>query len=330
MPSTLRIALIGYGISGQLSHAYGILANDAFRIAAVCDLNPDNRERASNEHSCPVYTDYREMIAAEQLDIVSIVTRSDTHASIVCDCLAAGLHTVVTKPWALNEQEAEMMLSAEATSSGKIFPWVPMYWSPDYKAVSDLLAKKVIGKIFLIRRYHSDFRYRDDWQTETQFGGGYLLNWGMHIIQPVVGLAKSRVKRVFGQLQQTINPGDADDNFLAVLEFENGIRGIAEFTQSPHPFPGFVIQGTEGTIYTDAESVTVKKANPKQSGEVEVNSYPLEGKQFGDEAHLYRDIAADLLDGVAYPTPPQLALEGTKILDAVRKSHERGQTAEIE
>ena len=326
----LKAAIIGYGISGRLSHAYGLGSNPQFRIVSVADLDPKNRVRATNELNCSVYSDYKEMIASEKLDIVSVVTRSDTHKSIVCDCLNAGLHTVVTKPWALNENEAQAMMKAEAISGRKIFPWIPMYWSPDFEAVSKLLAENAIGEIFIIRRYHSDFRYRTDWQTESRFGGGYLLNWGMHIIQPVVGLAKSRVKRVFGQLQQTINPGDADDNFLAVLEFENGIRGIAEFTQSPHPFPGFVIQGAKGTISTDADSVTIKKADPQKPGEVETETYRLEGKQFGDEADLYRDIAATLLDGVAYPTPPQLALEGTRILDAVRKSHECGQTIEIE
>jgi predicted dehydrogenase len=144
-----------------------------------------------------------------------------------------------------------------------------------------------------------------------------------------MGLANSRVKRVFGQLQQTINPGDAEDNFLAVMEFENGIRGIAEFTESLSPLPGFLIQGTKGTITSDFKSVTVRKANPENPDKVEETVHPLSGKAFGDEANIYRDIAANLLDGKPYRTPPEVAFEGTRVIDAVRRSHETRQSVEI-
>ncbi|QXD25481.1 Gfo/Idh/MocA family oxidoreductase [Opitutia bacterium ISCC 51] len=325
----IKAAIIGYGISGRLSHAYGLSSDKRFEIVAVCDLATENRERAAKELNCKTYSDYHSMIREESLDIVSVVTRSDTHADIVCDCLKAGLHTVITKPWALNQEEARTMIAAQEASGKKIFPWIPMYWAPDYICIRGLLAENVIGDVFLIRRYYSDFRYRDDWQTEKRFGGGYLLNWGMHILQPIIGLAESKVKRVFGQLQQVINAGDADDNFLAVLEFENSVRGIAEFTESVHRFPSFIIQGKRGTIISDGETVTVKQANPNTPEEIETQEYPLTGKQFGDEAHIYEDIANHLLDGKPFQTPPELALEGTVVLDAVSQSHETRQTVEI-
>lgn len=330
MGQFLRAAIIGYGVSGRLSHAYGLSSNDTFKIVSVSDLNQENRDQATSELGCSVYENYTEMLSSEDLDIVSVVTRSDTHTSIACDCLKAGLHTVVTKPWVLDEREANILLAAQEASGRKIFPWIPMYWSPDYKCVSNLLSAGMIGDVFLIRRYYSDFRYRSDWQTEKRYGGGYLLNWGMHLVQPIIGLAKSPVKRVFGQLQQTINPGDAEDNFLAVLEFENGIRGVAEFTESLHSFPSFVIQGTRGTIVAETDSVAVKSADPNNPKEVETKIYPLVGKQFGDEADLYRDIAANLLEDQPYPTPTEVALEGTRVLDAIRRSHELRQVVEMD
>lgn len=329
MSPQIRAAIIGYGISGRLSHAYGLSSDPRFKISAVCDLDEANRKRAAKELGCKTYSDYHEMMVKEELDIVSVVTRSDTHADIVCDCLKSGLHTIVTKPWALNQQEAQRMIAAQKTSGKKIFPWIPVYWSPDYNCIKNLLSQNAVGDVFLIRRYYSDFKYRNDWQTEKRYGGGYLLNWGMHILQPVIGLANSKTIRVFGQLQQTINPGDADDNFMAVLEFENGVRGIAEFTESIHSFPAFIIQGTKGTILSDGESVTLKTADPSKPDDVESQSFKLEGKQFGDEADIYHDIAENLLNDLPFRTPPELALEGTVILDAVSHSHEIRQTVEI-
>ena len=316
-------------MSGRLSHAYGISSNKEFEITAVCDLSEENRNRAQSEHNCAVYADYNEMLATEKLDLASVVTRSDTHCSIVCDCLEAGLHCVVTKPWALNEKEALTMMEAEEATGCRLFPWIPMYWSPDYTAIQQLLREKAIGEVFLIRRSYSDFRYRTDWQTERQYGGGYLLNWGMHLVQPVVGLANAPVKRVFGQLQQAINPGDADDNFIAMLEFANGIRGVAEFTQSAHPFPGFIIQGTQGTIMTDMENITVTRGDPRHPEALETSVEPLNGKVFGDEADIYRDIASSLLKGTSFRTSPALALQGTRLIEAVQRSHDQRKVVEL-
>ncbi|MFP4283856.1 MAG: Gfo/Idh/MocA family protein [Opitutales bacterium] len=321
-PPPLRTAIIGYGESGRLSHAYGLQANPAFEIVAACDFSPDNRERAAHELDCPVYPDHRAMLEAEALDLVSVVTRSDTHAAIVCDCLEAGAHAVVTKPWALDQNEAEAMMRTEAATGRRIFPWIPMYWSPDFRALQGLLAEDAIGEVFLIRRYYSDFRRREDWQTERRFGGGYLLNWGMHIIQPVLALAGSPPRRVYGQLQQAINPGDAEDNFMAVVEFENGVRGVAEFTESLFPLPAFLLQGTRGTILVENEHITVRTQDPSDASTAQTRVIRLEGKQFGDEAEIYRDIGRSLREDGPFLTPSRLAWEGTRVLDAVRRSHE--------
>ncbi len=318
----IKTAIIGYGQSGKLSHAYGIQASNSFKIVAACDTHPENRKHAAKDLNCPVYENYSEMLEKEDLDLVAIVTRSDTHATIACDCLKSGVHIVVTKPWARNEQEAQTMISAQQQFKRKIFPWIPAYWSPDFQCIRQLLEEKPIGEVFQIRRYVSDFRYRNDWQTESRYGGGYLLNWGMHIIQPVLGLVPSKVIRVFGQMQQVINPGDVEDNFMTFLEFENGVLGVAEFTQSAHPFPGFVIQGTRGTLVSDSKEVTVYRGDPARPSEMEKQTYPLEGKIYGDEKDIYADIAEDLGGKRPFLTPPSLALEGTRVLDAVRRSHQ--------
>jgi predicted dehydrogenase len=318
----LRAAIIGYGVSGRLSHAYGLQANPEFRIVAACDADAANRAQAERDLGCPVYSTHQELLEAEQLDLASVVTRSDTHAAIACDCLRAGVHTVVTKPWALNEAEAQAMLAAQRESGRQLFPWIPMYWSPDYRLISSLLDQNVIGEVFLIRRHCTDFRRRHDWQTELRYGGGYLLNWGMHIVQPVIALARSPLRRVYGQLLQTINPGDAEDNFLAVMEFANGIRGIAEFTESLFPLPSFLVQGTRGTILADARSVTVATKDPGDPEPATEQIHPLTGKQYGDEADIYRDIAASLLHGAPFPVTPAFALQGTRALAAIRRSHE--------
>jgi len=323
-PAPLRTAIIGYGISGRLSHAEILQAHPRFHIAAICDTAAPLREAAQAAHHCAVYAELETMLATETLDLVSIVTRSDTHCPLACQCLRAGVPTIVTKPWALHAGEAREMMALSETTGTRLFPWIPMYWSSEFRQIQQLLADERVGKVFCLRRSYTDFRRRDDWQTQTRFGGGYLLNWGMHLVQPILALAGQTPERIFGQLRQTINGGDADDNFLAVLEFPDEVRGIIEFTESLVPMPSFVIQGTQGTIVAENNTVRLITQDPEDPDTRAETTYPLDGKPFGDEAAIYTDIARALQEGEHFPVTPEMALLGTRVLDAIRASHETG------
>jgi predicted dehydrogenase len=84
-------------------------------------------------------------------------------------------------------------------------------------AILGYLAANAIGRVFMIRRVQASFATRCDWQTERRYGGGYLLNWGPHIVDPPIVLMNRRVVSVFGRFGRIINPGDVEDAFLAVL-----------------------------------------------------------------------------------------------------------------
>ncbi len=326
----IKAAIIGYGESGKLSHAYGLQANPEFEIVAICDLSRERRDQAQSEIGCDTFANHQELLkASPELDLACIVTRSDTHCEIACDFLRAKIPCVITKPWVLNQSEARGILEASEKNQTRIFPWFPMYWSPEYTLIRKLIDEKAIGDVFMLRRHVTQFRLRYDWQTEMKFGGGYLLNWGPHIVQPILGLIDSPVKSVFGKLQQVINPGDADDNFYALLEFENGTIGIAEYTQAEEGLPSFMIQGNRGMLRSDGERVTIIKKDPSTDDEPLLEKIPIDGKRFGDEAHIYRDIAACFKNGDSYRVSPQTAYRGTIILDAIRESHLSNQKVDI-
>lgn len=322
MPSPIRTAIIGYGESGRLSHAYGIQANAEFTVSAVCDISEENRQRATTDLKCPVYADLPHLLDSEDLDLVSIITRSDTHADLACQCLERGLHVLVTKPWALNAGEATQMIRTARQNDRKIFPWIPVQWAPDFRLARQLIKDNRIGDVFVIRRYLSDFRLRNDWQTLQRFGGGYLLNWGMHVIPPILALANSPLTHLYADLMQVMTPGDTEDHFSIHMKFENGKRGIAEFSKALLPLPALFIQGKQGTISADADSLTL--CYKDQNGETLTEQFKLEGKRFGDEAEIYADIAKTLLRGAPFPVSCREALAGTIAMDCARESHLSG------
>ncbi len=114
----IRTAIIGYGRNGSTMHAGPIERNPAFEMVAVCDIDGERRNQAAARFHCPVYEDYRDMLRREALDLAVIVTRNDQHAAMTCDCLGAGLDVLVTKPWAVDSDEARRMI-ATAQESGR-------------------------------------------------------------------------------------------------------------------------------------------------------------------------------------------------------------------
>jgi len=326
----IRAAIIGYGGSGKLSHADILSQLPEFEIRAVCDLSEEQRAKAKKDIGCDVYSNVEELLAhSSDLDMAIVVTRTDTHCQIVQDCLNAGLHTVVTKPWAMNRKEADLMLEAQERSGKTIFPWMPMSWSPEFTRIKELIGAGAIGEVFLVRRHITHFWERSDWQTQTKYGGGYLLNWGMHIVQPILDLVPSPAIRVFGQMQQTVNPGDAEDNFLSIIEFQNGTRGIAEFTQGIEGLPSFMAQGTRGMLHSDGESLTLLSKDPAADEPAVRTNFPITGKIFGDELDIYKDIAISIQSETPMRANTRHSFYGTLVLDAIRESHQSRQTVDI-
>jgi scyllo-inositol 2-dehydrogenase (NADP+) len=331
---TIRTAILGYGRSGSTMHAGPIEKNDAFTMSAVCDIDPERRKQAEQRFGCKTYADYHEMLDKEQLDLVCVITRSDQHSAMACDCLAAGVNVLVTKPWATNAAEAEQMISSAKASGAKLLPWLPARWGSDLLRLRELVSEGAIGKVFMVRRAVSSFGTRTDWQTERRRGGGYLLNWGPHIVDPPLLLSGSPVASVYGQMRQTINPGDVEDVFLAVMTLADGTIVQAEFTISVEEMPGWIVQGTSGTIIVRGNKLTLHRsalaqaADPTQfesmqSKEDATTEETIGGALYGDENEIYALIAAAIRDEQPYPVRPEDAAQLTRVLDAIRASSEQ-------
>ena len=330
---SIRTAILGYGRNGSTMHAGGVANNDAFDMAAVCDIDPEQRAQASERFGCPVYEDYHAMLEREALDLVCIVTRSDQHCRMTCDCLAAGVHVLVTKPWAVNEAEARRMAAAQEASGKLLLPWLPARWGCDFQRLRALVAERVIGRLLIVRRTVCSFGTRCDWQTERRYGGGYLLNWGLHLLDPAILLAGSRPRSVYGRMMKANNPGDGEDLFLALVNLENGTLVHAEYTVAIESLPSWYVQGTRGTIVVYDHDRRVHRSTPAEPGDPtqfstmaasndEVIEEHLEGEVYGDTDAVYVAIAQALQGQKAYPVSTAEALALTRLLDAIRVAND--------
>lgn len=315
-------------------HAKALADQSDVEVTAVCDVDPARRQAAHERFDCSVYDTHGEMLAREKPDLVSVVTRSDQHCAMTCDCLAAGAHVVVTKPWALNEAEALRMIEAQRASGRMLLPWLPARWGCVLRRLQTLVREGAVGNVFMVRHAVTSFATRCDWQTERRYGGGYLLNWGPHVIDSPLQLFESPVRNVYGRLLQTINPGDAEDCFVAMMTLGNGTVVQAEYAVAAEDLPSWFVQGDRGTIVVHGRGIRVSRQVPAspndptrfgsmKAGEKQVAEETVEGEMYGDATRIYSEVAQAVLGKRPFAVTPEHALELTRVLDAIRRSDEQ-------
>ena len=123
-PAAARVAMIGYGFMGA-THSVGwrqaprmFDLPDAVEMAVVVGRNADAVAAAAEKWGwAESATDWREVIARDDIDIVDIVTPGDSHAEIAIAALEAGKHVLCEKPLANTVEEAEAMADAAARAA---------------------------------------------------------------------------------------------------------------------------------------------------------------------------------------------------------------------
>ena len=121
MPQPTRVGLIGCGFFAQNHlHAWRDLAGEGAALVAVCDADRTKAEAAAKTFGVSaVYTDAAEMLARENLGLVDIVTRMDTHRALVEMAVARRVPIIVQKPFAPNWADCVAMV--EAASKADVF-----------------------------------------------------------------------------------------------------------------------------------------------------------------------------------------------------------------
>lgn len=216
----LRVAMIGYGFMGA-AHSVGwrqaprvFSLPQAVEMAVVVGRNAEAVADAATRWGWQESaTDWREVIARDDIDIVDIVTPGDSHAEIAIAALEAGKHVLCEKPLANTVAEAEAMADAAARAAARgIRSMVGFTYRrvPAVTLLRDLIAQGAVGRIAQVRA-----AYRQDWLVDPAMplawrlqkehaGSGALGDIGAHIIDMTQFVTGVEVTSVSGVLDTIV------------------------------------------------------------------------------------------------------------------------------
>ena len=217
---TLRVAMIGYGFMGA-AHSVGWRQAPAVfdlpedvEMAVLVGRNADAVAQAAAHWGwAESATDWRQVIARDDIDIVDIVTPGDSHAEIAIAALEAGKHVLCEKPLANTVHEAELMRDAAARAAergAKAMVGFTYRRVPAVTLLRDLIAEGVVGRVQQVRA-----AYRQDWLVDPETplawrlqkehaGSGALGDIGAHIIDMTQFVTGQQVESVSGTIETIV------------------------------------------------------------------------------------------------------------------------------
>jgi predicted dehydrogenase len=193
-----QIGIIGCGRISEVSHAPGykeLERRGVCDLVACCDVVPETAQAFARQFGIPhVFTDYREMLALDGLDGVSIATPPFAHKETTVAALRAGKHVLCEKPIAMNAAEGAEMIAA-ARETGHILTighgarFSPAAMEIHRRIQAGDLGEIYYGKAAALRR--RGVPARGVFTVKALNGGGPLIDIGVHALDLTMWLMGS-------------------------------------------------------------------------------------------------------------------------------------------
>ena len=235
----MQIAFIGVG--GIAQNYIGSLEKLDRPVAAVCDINEQTAARVADELNCTGYTDHREMLDRENLDVVFVAIPPAAHDTQTIDAVQAGAHVFVAKPVALDLDLARRTQDAVAASGSINQVGYMARYSDITERTKELVRGRDLGMgigRFLARMPHSH-----PWWGKFAVSAGQLVEQSTHVFDWLrYFLGEIESVQAFGHDGPDNIIADFEDSTAVNLRFASGAIGNVVSTCSARARDGFMTE----------------------------------------------------------------------------------------
>ncbi len=254
----LRIGLIGYGFMGRAhSNAFAQVGHffpseHEIVLQAVCGRDAVSAQAFADKWGYKsIETDWKKLIAREDIDVIDIATPNNLHAEQAIAAAKAGKMILCEKPLALNGKEAEKMVKAIEKAGVANMVWYNYRRCPAVTLAKELIDSGKLGKVFHYRaNFLQDWTISPElpqggtglWRLDSKVSGSGVtgdllahcidtalwLNGGIKNVSAMTEtFIKERKHTLTGKMQKV----DIDDACAFLCRFNNGSLGLFESTR---------------------------------------------------------------------------------------------------
>jgi len=254
----LSIGMVGYGFMGRThSNAFRKVSN-FFELPyepvlkTICARNADRGKAFAAKWGYEsAVTDWRELVASKDIDLIDIASPNDTHAEIAIAAAKAGKMVMCEKPLGRNAAEAESMTQAVESAGVPNMVWYNYRRVPAVTLAKQLIDEGRLGKIF-----HYRAKFLQDWTISTDLPQGGEGLWRLDVnvagsgvtgdllahtidtamwlngpVEEVCAATETFVKSRKHNLTGKVEPVGIDDASMFLARFQNGSLATFEATR---------------------------------------------------------------------------------------------------
>ena len=239
-------------------HARAIEAMEDSSVVAIYARRQSVADELAAEFGCEGYSNEEDFFNDDKIEIVTIATPSGAHLESALKAAAAGKHIICEKPIEITTDRVDTMIMAAEEAGVTLSCIFSRRFNPAVAALKSAVNKGRFGNIAITSA--SILWWRDpeyystsNWKGTRQWdGGGALMNQGIHTIEQLIYLL-GPIKRVAASTTRATHKNiEVEDTAVAIVEFQNGTRGIIQgstacWSQSGNPSV-VTVNGDRGSV----------------------------------------------------------------------------------
>lgn len=350
----IRIGIIGCGGIANGKHLPSLATVESAEMVAFCDIIAERASKALQDYGsdgAKIYTDYRDLLNDESIDVVHVCTPNISHAEISIAAMEAGKHVMCEKPMAKTSIEAKAMIETMKRTGRKLTIGYQNRFREDSQHLHKLCREGELGEIYNAKAHAIRRRAVPTWGVfldEEAQGGGPLIDIGTHALDLTLWTMDNyKPKYVVGSAYHKLshmenaanawgswdpNEFNVEDSAFGFVTMENGATIYLEASWALNSLEigeaKTTLHGTKG----GADMKDGLRINGEERGLLFTKNVELEtgGVDFYDGASVDpADIEArQWIDCIINDTQPVVkpeeALVVTQILEAIYKSSQTG------
>ena len=257
----LNVAIIGYGRSGCDIHGkfFRTENNDICNVVAIVELDPAREATAKEHFGCDTYSDYRDLFARKDIDLIVNASYSHMHYPISLDCLNHGYNVLCEKPVSKTAAQLQELIDAAKKNNVLFTIFQQSRLTEYFQEMERIMNSGILGDIKLVRARWSGYSRRYDWQTLIMRDAGAMRNTGPHPFEQCIWLSGTdeMPSKIYSKLGVYNAVGDANDYVFAILEYPNGKRFEIEINPCDPYNDGWLyrVYGDRGALRTSAKKM---------------------------------------------------------------------------
>ena len=325
----LNVGLVGFGFAGKVFHAPVIRAVEGLRLAAIVQRSGGSDVLHSVDE-----------LLARAIDLVVIATPNTSHHAIAKQCLLAGRHVVIDKPFAPTLREAQDLAELAKQQRRVLSVYHNRRYVGDFVTLQRLVSGGTLGRIVA---YESHFdRFRPElkpgaWRERAEPGAGVWFDIGPHLLDQAFVLFGTP-RAVAADIRIERDGAAVDDAFDVTLHYPN-LRAVLRASMlAAAPGPSFAVHGTGGSFIkygVDAQEAALKAGRTPGEPDWDVDPPALYGMLTTPEgtravptipssyAHYYENVRDAILGKAELAVTPQQALDVMRGLELAVTSNQR-------